>query len=411
MPTFAYKALSESGRDVAGQLQAADRASALRELESQGVYATEVAEQDGRVSAFSAREQKPRKLRVSAKQLAILTRQMAVSLEAGLPLMTTLEVVSEELDHTPSRQLLDELGKGVQRGENLSDVLAEHANIFSPMYIRLVRVGEMGGMLDTVLTELAEMLERQTEMREQVKTASIYPGILLLVGIVSVVIIVAFIVPKIVGSLGVETSMLPLPTRILMGMSSLVWNYWWLLSGLIVAVVLGWRQWVLRGPGRNWWDRTKLRVPILGRLVTQLEAARFARSLGILVQGGVTITEALTVVRDTIENVIIRDAVYKLAESIRSGASIAKPLQRSGLFPPLLIQMVRVGESTGRLDEMLLRSAKVHESEVRVTLDRFVSVLPVLLILLLAGVIGFIVAGLVLAIVEFQTIGMGSLGG
>ncbi|MCK4342707.1 MAG: type II secretion system F family protein [Phycisphaerae bacterium] len=407
MPTFAYKALSAHGQDVAAEVEATDRAAAVRELAARGVCVTDIRESGGRVASLF--KQAPgQRLRVRPKRLANLTRQLAVSLEAGLPLMTALEVMGEELDHAPSCELLKRLGQRVQQGESLSDALAEHPNIFPPLYIHLVRVGEAGGVLETVLSQLADMLERQVELRERVKSASIYPAVLLLVGIVSVIIIVTVIMPRIIESLGVETFLLPWPTRVLMGFGDFIGAYgWWLLIVLIIAVI-AWRQLVLRGAGRPAWDATKLRIPILGRLTRQAEAARFARGLGILAHGGVTITEALAVVQDTLQNAVLCGAVRKLAESVKSGESIARPLQRCGLFPPLLVQMVRVGENTGRLDEMLLRAADVHESEARITLDRLVNVLPVLMILALAVIIGFIVAGLVLAIVEFQTTGFGA---
>lgn len=417
MPTFAYKALSPRGQQIAAQLEAADPTAAVRELAEHGVCVTDI-KQVGRWEGGKERLghtfRRPFSLsrrRVRLKRLANLTRQLAVSLEAGLPLMTTLDVMREELDHAPSRELLEELGRRVQQGESLSDALAEHPSVFSPMYVRLVQVGETGGVLETVLAQLADMLDRQVDLRERVKSASIYPAVLLLVGVASVIIIVTAIVPRIIESLGAESFLLPWPTRVLMAVSGIIGACWWLLLLMGAGIVVGWRQLVLHGPGRHYWNAAKLRIPILGRLVRQVEAARFARSLGILASSGVTITEALTVVQDTIQNTVMRAAVHKLAESIKSGESIARPLQRSRLFPPLLVQMVRVGESTGRLDEMLLRAAAVHEAEARVTLDRLVSVLPVLMILALACVIGFIVAGLVLAIVEFQTTGFGALAG
>jgi type II secretory pathway component PulF len=255
------------------------------------------------------------------------------------------------------------------------------------------------------------MMERQNELRDRVVTASIYPTLLLLMGIASVVIIVAFIVPRIIEAIGADAYLLPWPTRVLMGVSDFIEAYWWLLLIVTVGLVIGWRQIVLSGPLRGWWDSIKLRTPLVGRLIRQMEAARFAGNMGMLTHGGVTITNALMVVRDTIQNSTVREAVYRLTESIKAGESISVPLQQSMLFPPLLIQMVRVGENTGRLDEMLLRSANVHESEVRVTLDRLVSVLPVLMILVLACIIAFIVAGLVLAILEFQTVGFGAIAG
>jgi general secretion pathway protein F len=411
MPTFAYKALGAQGQEIAAELQAADRAAAVRELAARGVCVTDIRESGRRVVSLLRRGEPGQRLRVRPKRLAILTRQLAVSLEAGLPLMTALAVMGQELDHAPSRELLKRLSQRVQQGASLSEALAEHPGVFHPTYIRLVQVGETGGVLESMLSQLADMLERQVALRERVKSASIYPAILLLVGIVSVVIIVTTIVPRIIESIATENFLLPWPTRVLMSVSDLVGAYWWLLVACVGGGVLAVRPLLKRTGARRRWDALKLRIPILGRLIRQSEAARFARSLGILARGGVSITEALAVVRDTVQNVAMHDAVHQLSESIKAGESIARPLQRSGLFPPLLIQMVRVGENTGRLDEMLLRSADVHESEAKATLDRLVSVLPVLMILALASVIGFIVAGLVLAIVEFQTTGFGTLGG
>lgn len=406
MPSFAYKAMTSAGQDVAGTLDAADRAGALRDLVARGIHVTEIAERSAGLAAWLGRSEGGTRLHIRPRQLAVLTRQLATSLEAGLPLMTALEVMRQELEQVTVRRLLEDLARRVQQGANLSDAMAEYPRVFSPMYVRLVRVGETGGILDVVMGQLADMLERGIELRERLKTASIYPSIVLLLGLVSVAIIVMFIVPRIVASIGVETFLLPWPTRVLMTMSSFVGVYGWLLLIVLVAAVLGWRQAVLRGPGRLWWDRLTLKMPIVGRLVRQLEACRFARGLGLLTRGGIGITEALPVVSDVIQNSVIRQALHDLGISIQSGESIAGPLQRTGFFPPLLAQMVRVGENTGRLDEMLLRSAAVHEAQTQVTLGRLVSVLPVAMVLVLACVIGFIVAALVLAIVEFQTTGM-----
>ncbi len=409
MPSYLYKAVTAGGAETAGQVEAADRASALRELVGHGISVLEISERSGGDAASAGSFVLALGPRVGTRQLAVLTRQLATSLEAGLPLMNALDVVGRELDHATLRHILQDLAARVQQGNSLSDALAQHPGVFEPMYVKLVRVGEAGGMLDDVLSQLADMLERRAELRDRIKTASIYPAIVLLLGLASVAIIVMFIVPRIIASIEAERFMLPWPTRVLMAGSDLLSAYWWFLLALILGGAIAWRQFVLRGPGRPAWDRFKLRVPILGRLIRQLDSARFSRGLGVLARGGVSITEALAVVRETIANHTIRQAVAQLAESIQSGEPIAAPLQRTGLFPPLLVQMVRVGENTGRLDEMLLRSAGIHETQARVTLDRLVNILPVLLILVLACIIGFIVAGLVLAIVEFQTTGVGVL--
>lgn len=400
MPNFLYRAVTTVGQDVDGELEAPDRPSALRELVTRGLNVTEITDKPVRGSLLSSG--RPRRLRLRPRQVAVLTRQLAVALEAGLPLMSALDVMSRELEQPTTNELLKALAIRVQQGDSLSDALAEHPGVFEPMYVRLVRVGETGGMLDTVLMQLADMLERRTELRERVKTAAIYPLIVLLLGIASVAVIVTAIVPRILESLGTDRVVMPWPTRVLMATSDVVGAYWWAMLGVALVGGLAWRQSVLHGPGRQWWDGLKLRVPILGRLIRQLESARFARSLGMLARGGVAITEAMPVVRDALQNTIIREAIRQLGESIKSGEPIATPLHRTGLFPPLLVQMVRVGENTGRLDEMLLRSAAVHEGAAKVSLDRLVSVVPVLMILALACVIGFIVVALLMAILQFQ---------
>lgn len=411
MPKFEYKALSLGGQEIAGELESPDRQSALRELASRGSSVTDIRRKDRLTLSAFRRAEDTDKIHVSPKQVAILTRQLATSLEAGLTLTNALEVMTEELDHAPSRRLLGELGQRVQEGASLSDALADHPKMFGPMYVRLVAVGETGGVLDTVLAQLADILERRCELRDRVKTASIYPAILLLVATVSVVIIVTVIVPRILAALGTEDYLLPWPTRVILAVSHFLGSYWWLILAAIAAAVVLWRRQVRHGPWRDSWDKIKLRIPLVGRLVRQIESARLARSLGILLQSGVTITEALTVACQTVQNAEMQKALHELTESVRGGESIATPLRRSGLFRPLLVRMVRVGESTGRLDDMLVRAAGIHESEVNVTLDRLVNVLPVLMILGIAVVIGFIVAGLVLAIVQFQATGAPGVGG
>jgi len=410
MPTFAYKALTTTGEEIAADVEAADQAAAVRELLARGACVTDIRPAEGAFGGLLPGVTTAGRSRLRPKQLANLTRQLAITLDAGLPLMTALEVMGQELDQTAARELLRRLRLRVQQGGSLSEALAEHPDVFPPLYVRLVRVGETGGVLDAVLRQLADTLEQQAALRERVRSAAIYPAILLAVGVASVVIIVTVIVPRIIAALGTEPYLLPWPTRMLLAASGFIGKWWWLLGlGGVAAVVL-WRQAVQRGPARRGWDALRLRLPLLGRLTQRMEAARFARNLGILTHAGVTITEALAVVQETVQNLLMRSAVQRVAESIKTGESIAQPLQRSALFPSLLIQMVRVGENTGRLDELLLRAADVHDAEATITLDRLVNVLPVLLILVLAGLIGFIVAGLVLAIVEFQTTGFGALG-
>ena len=278
---FATSSTSTRGK---GFFKASNRVSALQELAARGTFVTQIAEKRERVFSFFQKSDQPEKIHVRPKHIAVLTRQLATSLEAGLPLMTALEVIGKELDHKPSRELLKKLSERVQQGDSLSD--ARTTQRFSARCILGWSRSANPAGCSTQFSQLADMLDRQIELRERIKTASIYPCVLLLVGIASVVIIVSVIVPRIVGSLGTETFLLPWPTRLLMGLSDFLRNFWWLLLVLLAGVVVGWRQMVLRGPGRLWWDKVKLRIPILGRLITQIEASRFSRSLGFLSRPG-----------------------------------------------------------------------------------------------------------------------------
>ena len=299
--------------------------------------------------------------------------------------------------------MLAELVKSVSSGQSLSEAMAKHENTFSPLYLSMIRVGETGGMLDETTTQLAEILSRDDKIRTNMKNASAYPIFVLGLGLVSVVIILTTILPKIIRTIGGGFAALPLPTKMLLRLSDftrgLFTTYFgWIVIILIVAGLYYLIKWT-KSKGRIKWDAFKLKIPLLGSVLRTIAVGRFARTLGALTKGGVTILEALSVVRDTMGNELLGREIDAVAEKVKGGESLAGPLDESGYFPPLLVQITSIGEQTGRLDELLLNAADTFDAEADAVINRFMAIFPAILILLLALVIGFIIAATLLPIV------------
>jgi type II secretory pathway component PulF len=296
------------------------------------------------------------------------------------------------------RKLLESLAGSVSSGQSLSEAMAGHGGVFSPLYISMVRVGETGGILDETTDQLAQILGRDEKVKTSMKNASAYPIFVLSLGLVSAVLVIVWILPKVLGFISGGIPILPWPTRLLMWLSDFLKRYGWLVVLVIIAGGYYFGMWV-RGQGRVKWDAFKLRVPILGSVLKAIAVGRFARTLGALTKGGVTILEALGVVRDTLGNEWLARQIDEVTEQVKTGTSLASPLGSSGHFPPLLVQIVSVGEQTGRLDELLLNAAETFDGEADAAIARFIATFPAVLILLVALVIGFIIAATLLPIV------------
>jgi type II secretory pathway component PulF len=410
---FSYKAVNQSGGHITGSIEAVDRKGAVVALTGQGHFVTELTEEAlsqvaggekvaldiGQLVRFGSRK-------VSSKDVLAFTTQLSTALRAGLPLMRGLELIREQQHKVATKELLGELVDAVSSGQSLSEAMAKHEDVFSPLYMSMVRVGETGGILEQTTAQLAEMLTREEKIRANMKNASAYPIFVLCLGLVSVVIVMTVILPRIIGTLGTDVSALPLPTRILIGVSSLVKGLFTSLLGWIVVAASGvglyyFRKW-RKTRGRLTYDTFKLRIPILGSVLRTIAVGRFARTLGALTMGGVTILEALGVVRDTLGNELLGTEIDSVAEKVKRGESLAEPLGESGYFPPLLVQIVSVGEQTGKLDELLLNAADTFDTEADSAISKFMAIFPAILILVLALVIGFIIAATLLPIVALQ---------
>ncbi len=415
MGQFYYKAVNQGGGHVDGSIEAVDRRSAVAALTGQGHFVTELSEDTKAQSAPGAEERTAldlgrllsfRRGRVTSKDVLAFTTQLSTALQAGLPLMRGLELIREQQHKIVTRELLGDLVESVSSGKSLSEAMAHYENVFSPLYLSMIRVGETGGILEKTTAQLAEMLTREEKIKANMKNASAYPIFVLILGLVSVAIIITVILPRIINTLGADASALPMPTRILMGLSGFVTGLfttvvgWIAIAGVIVGIHY-FRKWRRTG-GRLQFDTFKLRIPILGSVLRTIAVGRFARTLGALTMGGVTILEALAVVRDTLGNELLGREIDSVAEKVKRGESLAEPLGESGYFPPLLVQIVSVGEQTGKLDELLLNAAETFDNEADSAVTKFMAIFPALLILLLALVIGFIIAATLLPIVAMQ---------
>ena len=411
MGEFSYKAVDKGGEHVTGTVEAADRKSAVIALANKGNFVTELAEKTkssgvgasflegldlGKSLNFGSR-------RVSSKDILAMTSQLSTALRAGLPLLNGLELIHQQQTKIGMKEMLGDLIDAVSSGKSLSEAMEKHEKIFSPLYLSMIRVGETGGILDQTTSQLSGILTRDDKIKTNMKNASAYPIFVLCIGLLSVVIIITWILPSILGTIQETGALLPLPTRILLGMSDftkgmLTTVTGWFVIIMIVAGFFYFYRWT-RTKGRLQWDTFKLKIPILGSVLRTIAVGRFARTLGSLTKGGVIILEALAVVRDTLGNELLGREIDTVAEKVKRGESLAEPLGASGYFPPLLVQITSIGEETGKLDEMLLNAAETFDTEADAALNRFMAIFPALLILLLALIIGFIIAATLLPIV------------
>jgi type II secretory pathway component PulF len=412
---FYYKAVNQSGGHITGSIEAIDRKSAVMALTGQGHFVTDLSAEAQSLSTKAAGDEAAtdigqlvnfRRTKVSSKDVLAFTTQLGTALRAGLPMMRGLELIREQQHKLPAKQLLGDLVEAVNTGKSLSEAMAEHENVFSPLYLSMIRVGETGGILEQTTAQLADMLAREEKTKSNMKNASAYPLFVLGLGLASVTLIITVILPRIMQTLNAEVSALPMPTRILLGISTFIKGIFTTLGGwvFIAGILAGlyyFGKWK-KGPGRLQFDTFKLKVPVLGSVLRTIAVGRFARTLGALTMGGVTILDALAVVRDTLGNELLGMEVDAVADKVRRGESLADPLGESGNFPPLLVQIVSVGEQTGKLDELLLNAADTFDTEADSAVTKFMAIFPAILILVLALVIGFIIAATLLPIVAMQ---------
>jgi general secretion pathway protein F len=409
MPVFQYKALDAAGRAVQG-LREADSPRTLRAvLKREGVFLTEVlGAQEAKAQA--AREVSVKRVvlgRVSATDLAIMTRQFAVLVGAGIPLVETLGALVEQIEHEKLKRIVSDVKQRVNEGASLADALAAHPKTFGNLYVNMVRAGESSGALDVVLVRLADFTESQARLRSKVMGTMAYPAFMSIIGVVILGVLFTVVIPKIVKIFDDSRVALPWYTRALIATSSFVSQWWWALLVAAIAGVWGFLRWRATKEGRARWDRFVLTVPVFGKLVRIIAIGRFARTLSTLLKSGVGLLTAMDIVRNIVGNTRLAEVIEQARDAIREGESIAAPLKRSGEFPPLVHHMVAIGERSGSLEEMLGNVAKAYEDQVETTIGALTSLLEPLMIIVMGGVVGFIVISVLMPILQLNTLAGG----
>ena len=414
MGTYQYKAIDRSGQPVQGEIEAPSETAAVSVLAEQGRFVNQINSHatENPVSATSYNNnpdskdaviRKNRKIRLNEADRTEFVRQLATALSAQLPLLVALQVVGRQNPHPKVKQLADEIADMIRAGQPLSYAFSRFPRSFDKLHLSMVTVGEATGNLAKTMEQLAAINERELETHNNIMTASLYPAFVLCLGLVSLVIIVTVILPQIIVSLG-DTAMLPWPTRVILAVS----NFFRSSKGILLVMVLVcsvflFFLWKTTVAGRLLWDGVKLHIPVLASVQRKWAVARFSRTLGTLVQGGVGILDALNIVRNCLGNEVLARELDKITSQVRSGAPLADALHQSGSFPPLLVQIVSVGEQTGKLSELLLRAADTLDKEMNEAVKRFMTIFPAVLITILALLVGLIVAATLLPIVQIET--------
>ena len=403
MPLYAYRGLDAGGRSVGGVVDAESPRGARQKLRKTGVFPTDLNEERAaapRANAVLSR----RAERVPAAELAAITRQFSTLVAAGLPLVEALGALAEQAERPALSRILSQVRQEVTEGASLAEALGRHPRIFASLYVNMVRAGEASGALHVVLARLADYTENQARLLGKVRSALTYPAIMLLLSATILFFLLSYVVPKVTRIFQETHQQLPLPTRLLLGVSDFVAAWWWLLLLGIAAIAFGVARWAKTPAGRERVDQLTLAVPYFGRLAQKLAVARFARTLATLLASGIGLLPALDIVKSIVDNSVLTRAIEKARDAIREGQSIAPPLRESGLFPPLIVHMVAVGERSGQLEEMLGKAADAYDDEVENAVAALTTILEPLIIVFMGGVVLFIVLSILLPIFELNRI-------
>ena len=396
MPTYIYAGRTRKGRVTKGQLDAADERIARIQLKRRNIDVTKL-------------KQKPKDLfgsvsflqpRVTAKDIVVFTRQFSTMIDAGLPLVQGLNMLTEQSQNKTFKRILSQVTRDVEGGSTLADALGKHPKVFDSLYVNLVAAGEVGGILDTILQRLAAYIEKTQKLKSQIKGALTYPAVVVAIAIIVIAVIMIFVIPVFQDMFSSFGKALPAPTQLVVNMSDFTKsNIHWMILGLII-LAFAFKRYRGTASGRRRVDSVLLRLPIIGELIRKVAVARFTRTLGTMIKSGVPILDALEITARTAGNVIVEEVVMDARSSIAEGQTIAEPLAESIIFPGMVTQMISVGESTGALDAMLEKIADFYDDEVDATVAAMTSMLEPLLMLFLGGSIGGLVIAMYLPIFQ-----------
>ena len=391
MATFTYTARSFAGEMRTATLEASSRDDVIAQLRRQRLNVVKIDE---------ATPKKPKRGHIKMRDIVILTRQFSTMINAGLPLVQAMTILAEQSQNKTLSEIMRKVVFDVESGNTVSDALAKHPQAFSNLYVNMVAAGEAGGILDTILMRLATFMEKNDALIRKVKGAMIYPGVIMTVAAIAVTVLLIFVIPVFENLFASAGLALPLPTRIVMGASRFLKGYWYVVLGVIGASVFLLKRYHATSNGKLKIDRFMLRVPVLGDVLRKSAVSRFTRTLGTLVSSGVSILDGLEITAKTAGNRVVQDAIMESRSSIAGGDTIAAPLKKSGVFPPMVISMISVGEQTGGLDEMLAKIADFYDEEVDAAVSNLLSLLEPVMIVFLGAVVGGMVVAMYLPIFD-----------
>lgn len=392
MPTFTYKA-KVRGQIKTGVVEAEDEKSALSKLHSQKIRASSVKKKAASSDFFA-----PRKQKITGRDIVVFTRQFSTMVDAGLPLVQCLDILGKQAENKTLGEVVTTVKGNIETGSDLSASMRKHPKVFDSLYCNLVEAGEVGGILDIILKRLADYIEKSESLKKKVKSAMVYPGAIVTVAVSVVAFLMIFVIPAFASLFEGGGAELPGPTQIVMTISDFFRTKWYILLGGIVAFIFLFKKVYATERGRFEIDRIMLKLPVVGMLVRKVSVAKFTRTLGTLISSGVPLIEGLEICARTSGNKIVERAVFKTIEAIKGGETIAVPLSRESVFPPMVIQMIDVGENSGSLDIMCHKIADFYDEEVDNAVTALTSLLEPMLMVFLGIVVGFIVVAMYLPI-------------
>jgi type IV pilus assembly protein PilC len=405
MAKFAWEGRNRGGAKVSGELEAPNEAFVLAQLRREQIAPTSIRKKSGLnvdIKIPGLGEKK-----VTQKELAVFTRQFATMIDAGLPLVQCLDILGAQQENPSFKKVLVKVKEDVESGSTFADALGKHPKVFDPLFINLVAAGEVGGILDTILSRLADHIEKAMKLAKKIKGAMVYPSTILAVAVIVTVVLLVYVIPIFAKMFTDFGGALPAPTAFVLKLSDITRKYFLVVIVLIFAFGAAFKWYISRETGRRNWDRLLLRLPVIGSLLQRIAVARFSRTLGTMVSSGVPILESMDIVSKTAGNKIIEEAIVKARGSISEGKTIAEPLAESNVFPPMVTQMVAVGEATGALDVMLNKIADFYDEEVDSAVEALTSLLEPMLMIFLGVVIGGLVIAMYLPVFKLA----GAVGG
>jgi general secretion pathway protein F len=404
MPAYTYKASTFEGKIIEGSLEASDSSAAALKIQDMGLLPIRVGVAAGKTALTNEIEWPWKRKRVRRKDLLVFTQELHTLVKASFPLDRSLSILGQLAESPALAEIIQDVLKEVKGGKSFSEGLGKYPETFPKVYVSMVKAGEASGALEEILARLAAYLEQSENLRSYIVSALIYPTLLAVVGTASMVILTLFVVPRfssIFQDMGIP---MPLPMVILRGISTVISGYWWAFLAILILAIVYLRRMLGTPEGRLNWDRKLLRIPLVGNVLRKVEVARFSRTLGTLLHGGVPLLQAMNIVRDIISNQGISSTIDPIRNGIKKGEGITSPMKQSGVFPPLAMHLIEVGEESGKLDTMLVQVADVYDTEVRDGIKNLISFFEPALILVMGIVIATIVVSMLLAIFSINDV-------